>query len=104
MEYMAFKATKNRTHFRMMQELTGFGASISASSSREQMFYSLDCLRVDLPAALEILCDSIYNPRFNPWEVNEIKAFLIEDLKGLKKNPQSLLGEVFKFKFKLFNF
>lgn len=94
LEYMAFKETLNRTHFRIWQEINGFGGNVVASASREQMYYSIDCLRSDLPAALEILCDCVMNPRFNSWDVKAALAALKQDIENMKKNPQGLLGEV----------
>ncbi|GMH37030.1 hypothetical protein BSKO_04903 [Bryopsis sp. KO-2023] len=93
LEQMAFKETHNRTHFRIMQEITGYGANIIASASREQMYYSIDCLRSDLPAAIEVLSDCVLNPKFNPWDVSETLQGMRQDIENLKKNPQGLLGE-----------
>jgi len=58
------------------------------------MYYSLECLKTDIPAAVEVLCDAVFNPRFNTWEVSEVKELIKGDLEELKKNPQNLLGEL----------
>lgn len=94
LEHLAFKETLNRTHFRIWQEINGFGGNVLASASREQMYYSIDCLRSDLPVALEVLCDTVLNPKFNPWDVTDATKVLKEDLENMKKNPQGTLGEV----------
>lgn len=91
---MAFKSTKNRTHFRVVQEFNGYGAHVTANASREQMFYAIECLKPDVPAATELLCDCVFNPTFNSWEVDEVKKLIQSDLDELKKNPQALLGEM----------
>ena len=94
LEYMAFRGSHHRTHFRIMQELNGYGAHTAVSASREQMYYSVECLKSDTAAAVEVLCDAVMNPKFNPWEVEEVQALLKSDLDELKKNPQSSLGEL----------
>lgn len=37
LEYMAFKGTKNRTHFRLVREVEAIGANVLASATREQV-------------------------------------------------------------------
>jgi processing peptidase subunit alpha len=45
------------------------GANIIANASREQMSYNIDCLRVSLPQALEVLADAVTQPAFLEQEV-----------------------------------
>ena len=94
LEYMAFRGSHHRTHFRIMHELNGYGAHTAVSASREQMYYSIECLKSDTAAAVEVLCDAVMNPRFNSWEVEEVQELVKSNLDELKKNPQSLLGEL----------
>lgn len=111
LEYMAFKATKNRTHFRLVREVESIGANVVASATREQvcactssgihlhalhpqMAYVIDATNVHLAEALEILADAVLNPEFHPWEVQTATARLDADLKKLKDNPQTTLMEV----------
>lgn len=93
LEYMAFKSTKNRTHFRIVNEIAGMGGNMLAAAAREQMYYSVDCLRNHVPEALEVLCDSVMNPKFTSWELQDAVARLKEDIDNMKKNPQVLLSE-----------
>ncbi|CAD7695334.1 unnamed protein product [Ostreobium quekettii] len=93
LEYLAFKATTNRTHFRIVNESMGFGGNMVAAASREQMYYSIDCLRTHVPEALELLCDCVLNPRFADWEVADAMKRLRGDLENMKKNPQVMLTE-----------
>jgi predicted Zn-dependent peptidase len=47
------------------------GTTFAAMASREQMSYTMDCLKTSLPASLELLCDAVVNPAFLPQEVEE---------------------------------
>lgn len=47
------------------------GASTSASASREQMGYTIDALKTYVPQMVEALVDSVRNPAFVDWQVNE---------------------------------
>ena len=70
------------------------GATNLASASREQMVYNVDCLKTNIPEALELLADVVFNPRFAPWEVKAQKEKLAQDLKGIKNKPQMSILEV----------
>lgn len=52
------------------------GANIAANGSREQMSYTIDCLRSHVPAALELLADCVVNPAFDAGELEEQKGRL----------------------------
>ncbi|CAL8469178.1 g8719 [Coccomyxa elongata] len=93
LEYMAFKTTSNRTHFRLVREVESIGANVLASASREQMAYNIDVVKTNVPEALEILVDSVVNPKFVSWEVNAAINKMREDIKTVKDNPQTVLLE-----------
>ena len=71
LERMAFKSTTNRSHLRLVREIEAIGGNTSASASREQMSYTIDALKTYVPEMVEVLIDSVRNPAFLDWEVNE---------------------------------
>jgi processing peptidase subunit alpha len=93
LEYMAFKATTNRSSLRIVREIEAIGASVMASASREQMAYTIDTTRATVPEALEILSDAVLNQKLELWEVKEAIAKMEEDVKNLEDNPQTTLLE-----------
>ncbi|MEW5299121.1 MAG: hypothetical protein WDW36_002166 [Sanguina aurantia] len=93
MECLAFKSTKHRSSNRIMKEVERIGSSVIANASREQMSYTVDCLKTSYPAALELLCDSIINPRFHAPEVEEQKERLLQLLTN-KELQMTLLNEM----------
>lgn len=64
LERAAFKATANRSAFRVQREAEAIGANLLASASREQMAYTADTLKSHLPEAVELLADAVLNPKF----------------------------------------
>eukprot|EP00798_Chlamydomonas_sp_ICE-L_P027065 gene27065-2298_t len=76
LECLAFKSSTHRNSSTVMKEVEKIGSNIMANASREQMSYTIDCLKSSLPAALEILCDVVLNPKFDPVEVEEQKMRL----------------------------
>lgn len=59
-----------------------------------QMAYNIDVVKTNVPEALEILVDSVVNPKFVSWEVNAAINKMREDIKTVKDNPQTVLLEV----------
>ena len=93
LERMAFRATTNRTSFRLTREAEVIGANLLASASREQMAYTVDCLRTNLPEATELLCDAVMNAKLADHEVAEAAKALSEEMKALLENPANLMME-----------
>ncbi|KAL3161970.1 hypothetical protein ABBQ38_009050 [Trebouxia sp. C0009 RCD-2024] len=93
LEYMAFKTTMNRSHFRIVREVEAMGGNVMASASREQIAYNIDVVKSNIPEALEVLSDAVLNPRFTTWEVAEAVQKIEQDIRGLKENPQTVLLE-----------
>ena len=58
------------------------------------MAYNIDVPKTNVPEALEILVDSVVNPKFLSWEVKDAVEKMETDLKAVKDNPQTLLMEV----------
>ncbi|KAI5063147.1 hypothetical protein GOP47_0021694 [Adiantum capillus-veneris] len=93
LERMAFKSTRNRSHFRLIREAEAIGANIMASASREQMAYTGDAIKTHMPEVVELLVDSVRNPVFYEWEVKEQVAKVKGELAEIMNNPQSVLME-----------
>ena len=93
LERAAFKATRNRSSFRVTRECEGMGAKLSASASREQFCFAADALKTRLPETTELLLDSALNPALENHEVEEVVKNLKEEVKELHENPQALLME-----------
>ncbi|KAF5453085.1 hypothetical protein F2P56_028024 [Juglans regia] len=93
LERMAFKSTTNRSHLHIVREVEAIGGNIGASASREQMGYTFDALKTYVPQMVELLVDSVRNPAFLDWEVNEELLKVKAEIGELSNNPQGLLLE-----------
>ena len=69
------------------------GANLLASASREQMSYTVDCLKTHLAEASELLLDSVLNPKFEAHTVGEAVVKLKADVAELEGNAQASLME-----------
>ncbi|GAQ89643.1 mitochondrial processing peptidase alpha subunit [Klebsormidium nitens] len=93
LERMVFKSTINRTHFRLVRELEAIGGNIVAGAHREVFVLAGDSVKTYLPEVVEILADSVRNPRFAPWEVAEQLEKVREDVHVANQRPEHLLLE-----------
>ena len=57
------------------------------------MAYNIDVPKTNVAEALEVLVDSVVNPKFLNWEVKEAVEKMKGDLQTVKDNPQTLLME-----------
>lgn len=47
----------------MIREVENIGANVTSTATREQMSYSIDALKTHVAEAVEVLADSVLNPR-----------------------------------------
>jgi processing peptidase subunit alpha len=93
LERMAFKSTTNRTHFRVVRELEAIGSNVQAGAHRELFCLAGDSLKTYLPEMVEILADTVRNPKFAPWEVAEQLKKVEDDIRAIVDKPENLLLE-----------
>ncbi|KAF4115470.1 hypothetical protein G5714_002959 [Onychostoma macrolepis] len=80
--------TKGASAFRICRGLEAVGASLSVTSSREHMVYSLDCLRDDFDGVIEYLVNVSTAPDFRPWELSDLSARVKIDKAVADQSPQ----------------
>ncbi|PON62486.1 Coenzyme PQQ biosynthesis protein [Parasponia andersonii] len=93
LERMAFKSTRNRSHLRVVREVEAIGGHVQASASRELMGYTFDALKTYVPQMVELLVDSVRNPVFLDWEVNEQLHKVKAEIAEASNNPDGLVLE-----------
>lgn len=93
LERMAFKSTANRSHFRLVREVEAIGGNVVANASRELMCYTGDAIKTFMPEMVELLVDTVRNPLFNEWEVQEQLAKVKSETSEMLNNPQVAIYE-----------
>ncbi|XP_036794834.1 cytochrome b-c1 complex subunit 2, mitochondrial [Oncorhynchus mykiss] len=66
--------TKGASAFRICRGVEAVGGSLSVTSSRETMVYSVECLRDHLDTVIEYLINVTMTPEFRPWEVDDLTS------------------------------
>ncbi|XP_035002147.1 cytochrome b-c1 complex subunit 2, mitochondrial [Hippoglossus stenolepis] len=64
--------TKGASAFKICRGVEAVGGSLSVTSSRENMMYTVDCLRDDIDTVMEYLINVTTAPEFRPWEVSDL--------------------------------
>ncbi|KAM7371024.1 hypothetical protein PAMP_010526 [Pampus punctatissimus] len=64
--------TKGASAFKICRGVEAVGGSLSVTSSRENMVYTVDCLRDDIDTVMEYLINVTTAPEFRTWEVSEL--------------------------------
>lgn len=87
-------STQNMSSFGMTRSLEQVGANFTCTSSREYMFYRVECIRDNLELATEVLRQVTTAPAFKPWELTEIQNRLKLDLAILKSQPATMVYDL----------
>ncbi|XP_056325811.1 cytochrome b-c1 complex subunit 2, mitochondrial [Danio aesculapii] len=80
--------TKGASAFRICRGVEAVGGSLSVSSSRETMSYTVDCLRDHIDTVMEYLINVTTAPEFRAWEVSDLTERVNLDKKLAKQTPQ----------------
>ncbi|XP_076616605.1 cytochrome b-c1 complex subunit 2, mitochondrial isoform X1 [Chaetodon auriga] len=64
--------TKGASAFKICRGVEAVGGSLSVTSSRENMIYTVDCLRDDFDTVMEYLINVTTAPEFRTWEVSDL--------------------------------
>ncbi|KAL0983911.1 hypothetical protein UPYG_G00134660 [Umbra pygmaea] len=80
--------TKGASAFRICRGVEAVGGSLGVTSSRENMIYSVDCLRDHVDTVMEYLINVTTAPEFRPWEVSDLTPRVKVDKSLAAQNPQ----------------
>ncbi|XP_036409123.1 cytochrome b-c1 complex subunit 2, mitochondrial-like isoform X1 [Megalops cyprinoides] len=86
--------TKGASAFRICRGVEAVGGSLSVTSSRENMIYSVECMRDHVDTVMEYLINVTTAPEFRPWEVADLTARVKIDKALANQNPQIGLVEL----------
>lgn len=78
----------------MTNSIENLGSMFMSSSSRESLIYQANVFRHDLPTAMDILADTVRNPRLGDDEIAETKDIIMHELQQSFEKPEWLLPEL----------
>ncbi|CAB3993061.1 Cytochrome b-c1 complex subunit 2, mitochondrial [Paramuricea clavata] len=93
----AFLTTSDHTGFHISRTMEENGIDLEASSTREHLIYSAQCLKDDVSLVIPYLASVARAPEFRQWELEDIVENIELDLAMAKTNPQiGLIEELHK--------
>jgi len=90
-ELMGFKGTLARPHQQIYTDIASLGGAPVAFSARDLLLFNVEVLRESVEPAMEILAETVLQPKFEPQEVEEMKEVMMLQHQNLP--PASLLKE-----------
>jgi zinc protease len=87
--------TKSYTAEQMALELQKLGASISVNSGLTGVTFTVQALKKNWDAVLNLLAERLYNPKFTQEAFNRIKQQRLESFKLAKSQPSAVADAVF---------
>lgn len=87
-EHLMFKGTTKRpTTLDISKELDGVGADYNAFTSKDTTGYYVKVDARQLPMAIDILQDMLFNSLFDPKEIDRERGVIIEEINMYEDNP-----------------
>lgn len=85
--------TKGASSFKITRGIEAVGGKLSVTATRENMAYTVECLRDDVDILMEFLLNVTTAPEFRRWEVAALQSQLRIDKAVAFQNPQAHLIE-----------
>ncbi|KAL7979201.1 hypothetical protein Chor_015225 [Crotalus horridus] len=86
-------STKGASSFKIVTGIDSVAANLSVTATRENMIYSVECLRDYIDTVLEYLINVTTAPEFRLWEVSELTTRLKVDKEIAFHIPQTCVLE-----------
>ncbi|XP_069761587.1 cytochrome b-c1 complex subunit 2, mitochondrial isoform X2 [Narcine bancroftii] len=80
--------TKGVSSFRITRGIEAVGGSLSVTSTRENMTYTVECMRDYVDTVMEYLINVTAAQEFRPWELAQLPPKLEVDKAVASQNPQ----------------
>uniref|UniRef100_A0A8C6TNC1 Ubiquinol-cytochrome c reductase core protein 2b n=1 Tax=Neogobius melanostomus TaxID=47308 RepID=A0A8C6TNC1_9GOBI len=80
--------TKGASAFKICRGVEAVGGNLSVTSTRENMIYTVDCLRDDIDTVMEYLINVTTAPDFRAWEVSGLTHRVKMDKAQAAHSPQ----------------
>ncbi|XP_060028827.1 cytochrome b-c1 complex subunit 2, mitochondrial [Erinaceus europaeus] len=85
--------SKGASSFKITRGIEAVGGKLSVTATRENMAYTVECLRDDVDILMEFLLNVTTAPEFRRWEVNDLQSQLKIDKAVAFQNPQARIIE-----------
>jgi zinc protease len=92
-EHMLFKGTDRRGVGEVAADIEGAGGRINAYTSYDVTVYHATLPRDRADTGLDVLCDAVLHPAFDPEEIDREIQVVLEEIRRAEDSPGSVLGQ-----------
>ena len=94
-EHLVFKGTRRRSALDIVREIESVGGTINAFTAKEYTCFHAKVLGKDLPLALDVLCDLLTEPLFDPVELEKERMVILQEIKMADDVPDDHIYDLF---------
>ena len=94
-EHMAFKGTKKRNSFYILNRLDSLGGELNAYTTKEKLCFYASVLDAHLEKALELLTDITFNSTFPERQIERERNVILEEMAMYKDTPEDAIQDDF---------
>lgn len=94
-EHMAFKGTKKRKAYHILNGLEGVGGELNAYTTKEKICFYASVLDRYFDKAVELLTDITFNSTFPPKQIEKERTVILEEMAMYQDAPDEALQDDF---------
>ncbi|MTD54106.1 M16 family metallopeptidase [Amycolatopsis pithecellobii] len=95
LEHLLFKGTRNRGATQIAEEIDAVGGEFNAFTAKEHTCYYAQVLDEDLPLALDLVTDVVFEALCAESDVDTERSVVLEEIAMRDDDPEDLLHETF---------
>ncbi len=94
-EHMAFKGTKKRNSFHIINRLESLGGELNAYTSKEKICFYASLLDNHIAKAVELLADITFNSTFPEKQIEKERMVILEEMSMYRDTPEDSIQDAF---------
>ncbi len=95
LEHLLFKGTSKRSALEISAAIESVGGDINAFTSKEHTCYYAKVLAVDLPLAIDVLCDVVTDAQLKSEDIEAERGVILEEIAMVDDDPSDLVHDQF---------
>lgn len=94
LEHMAFKGTKSRTAYDIVEQIESVGGDLNAATGLDQTAYHALVLKQNVGLGLELLSDILLNPQFDGTELEREQQVILQEILAASESPDDVVFDL----------
>ncbi|MBC6401055.1 MAG: insulinase family protein [Ekhidna sp.] len=95
LEHMAFKGTKKRNSFHIINRLESLGGELNAYTTKEKICFHTTLLDIHVDKAVELLADITFNATFPEKQIEKERTVILEEMSMYQDTPEDAIQDEF---------